>query len=129
MECQLRVCMVYHLSLSLKKSHIFPKYFEFVGNDVCPKGNRPAQLKHQLFGTWPQPKIVHDVAKFIGFAQFYSKYIHHFELRVTPLRALTIKCKYNDSVVNIWTDACQRSYDDIQEAIISNPCLLRFNHN
>ena len=129
MECQLRVCMVYHLSLSLKKSHIFPKYFEFVGNDVCPKGNRPAQLKHQLFGTWPQPKIVHDVAKFIGFAQFYSKYIHHFELRVTPLRALTIKCKYNDSVVNIWTDACQWSFANIREAIISNPCLLCFNHN
>jgi hypothetical protein len=42
MECQLQVCMAYRLSLSLKKSSIFPKRFKFVGNDVCPKGNWPA---------------------------------------------------------------------------------------
>ena len=34
MECQLQVCRAYRLSLSLKKSFIFPKRFEFVGNDV-----------------------------------------------------------------------------------------------
>ena len=73
MECQLQVCKAYHLSLSLKKSFIFPTHFEFVGSDVCPEGNRPAQSKHQLLETWPCPEIVHAVAKFIGFAQFYSK--------------------------------------------------------
>jgi hypothetical protein len=67
----------------------------------APKGNRPAQSKHQLLETWPQPEIVRDVAKFIGFAQFYSKYIHHFELRVTPLWALTIKREYTNLVVDI----------------------------
>ena len=72
MECQLRVCLAYRLSLSLKKSFIFPIRFEFVGNDVCPEGNRPAQSKHQLLESWPKPEIVRDVAKFIGFAQFYS---------------------------------------------------------
>ena len=41
-ECQLRVCLAYHLSLSLLKSHIFPKHFGFVGIDVCLDGNRPA---------------------------------------------------------------------------------------
>ena len=121
--------MAYCLSLSLKKGFIFPKHFEFVGDDVCPEGNRPAQSKHQLLETWPKPKTVRDVAKFIGFAQFYSKYIHHFKLRVTPLWALTIKREYTNPVVDIWTEACLRSFDDIQEAIISDPCLLRFNHN
>jgi hypothetical protein len=37
MECQLRVCQAYCLSLSLKKSFIFPKRFKFVGNDVSPR--------------------------------------------------------------------------------------------
>jgi hypothetical protein len=31
MECQLRICQAYQLSLSLKKSRIFSKRFEFVG--------------------------------------------------------------------------------------------------
>jgi hypothetical protein len=34
MECQLWVCQSYQLSLSLRKSHIFPKCFEFIGIDV-----------------------------------------------------------------------------------------------
>ncbi len=85
MECQLCVCMLYRLSLSLMKSFIFPKCFEFVGNNVCPKGNWPVQSKHELLKTWPQPEIVWDVPKFIGFAQFYRKYIHHFEVCVSPL--------------------------------------------
>ncbi len=119
--------MAYRLSLSLRKSLSFPKCFEFVGNDVCPKGNQPAQSKHQLLKTWPIPDIVHDVATFIGFAQFYSKFIHHFELRVAPLWELTIKRKYTYPVAAIWTDACQRSFDDIRDTIISDPCLLCYN--
>jgi hypothetical protein len=85
MECQLKVCMAYRLSLSLKKSHIFPRRFEFVGNDVSPDGNWPAQTKHQLLESWPHPEIVQEIAKFISFAQFYSVYIYHFELRIAPL--------------------------------------------
>jgi len=128
MECQLQVCLAYRLSLSLQKSFVFPTRFEFVGNDVCPEGNRPAQSKHQLLESWPQPGIVRDVSKFIGFAQFYSKYIHYFELRVAPLRALTTHHEYTDQVSPIWIDACRRSFDDIRIAILSDPCLARFNH-
>jgi hypothetical protein len=72
---------------------------------------------------------VRDVAKFIGFAQFYSKYIHHFELRILPLHELTVKREYTDPVAALWTVACQRAFADIREAIFSDPCLLRYNRN
>jgi hypothetical protein len=67
---------------------------------------------------------VRDVAKFIGFAQFYSKYIHHFELRILPLCELTVRRENIDPVAAIWSVACQRAFDDIREAILSDPCLL-----
>ncbi len=129
MECQLRVCRLYRLSLSLKKSFIFPQHFEFVGNDVSPDGNRPAQSKHQLLASWPQPEIVRDIAKFIGFAQFYSVYIHHFDMCIAPLHEITITAEYTDPVAPLWSDAAQRSMDDIKEAILSDPCLMHFNYN
>ncbi len=128
MECQLCMCMAYQLSLSLKKSFIFPKRFEFVGNNVTPKGYRPAQSKHELLHTWPQPEIIRDVAKIIGFSQFYSKYIPHFELRVSSLWKLTTTREYTDPVADLWTEECQHAFDDIRDAIISDPCMLRFNH-
>ena len=69
----------YRLSLNLGKSHFFPRRFEFVGSDVCSEGNCPAKSKHQLLETWPAPELVRDVAKFLGFVQFYSRFI-----RISP---------------------------------------------
>jgi hypothetical protein len=96
---------------------------------VSPDGNRPAQTNHQLLELWPKPEIVQDIAKFIGFAQFYSIYIHHLELRIVPLREITIKLEYTNPVAPLWLVAAQHSMDDIKEAILSDPCLMRFNHN
>ena len=128
MECQLRVCLAYRLSLSLLKSHIFPKCAEFVRIDVCSDGNRPTMSKHQLLKHWPQPENVHDVAKIVGFEQFYSKFIPQFEIRIAPLCDLTTNFEYTDSVTPHWTTAAQESFEDIKQSILSDPCLMRFNH-
>jgi hypothetical protein len=84
-ECQLCVAKAYCLMLSLKKSHFFSKRFEFVGIDVFPDGNCPAMSKHDLLKDWPMPTIVQDITSFIGFIQFYSKFILCFEIRAEPL--------------------------------------------
>jgi hypothetical protein len=114
--------------LNLRKSFIFPPRFEFVGIDVCNDGNRPAKSKHDLLQTWPQPELVQDVAKFIGFAQFYSRFIHHFELRIAPLRELTTKLEFTESAAPHWTNDAQAALDDVRNAILSDPCLQRFDH-
>ncbi len=99
-----------------------------MGNDVYVDRNHPAQSKHQLLSTWPKPELVKDIAKFIGFVQFYSKYINHFELRVTPLRELTINNEYTNPVAPIWSNAAQHALNDLKGAILANPCLMHFNH-
>jgi hypothetical protein len=97
-ECQHCVCQAYQRSLSLQKSHIFPKRFNFFRIDVCSDGNCPPMSKHQLLEHWPQPETVHDVPKIIGFAQFYSKFIPQFELWIAPLCNLTKKLEYTNPV-------------------------------
>jgi hypothetical protein len=104
MECQLKICQAYWLSLNLCKSHIFLLRFEFLGINVCTDDNRPAQSKHTLLKTWPAPETVRNIAKFIGFAQFYSRFIHNFELRVAPLREIT-KQEYTNPVVQYWSNS------------------------
>ncbi len=68
------------------------------------------------------------MAKIIGFAQFYSKIIPHFELRIAPLCALTTKFEYTKNVAPHWSAPAQAAFDNIKQAILSNPCLKRFNH-
>jgi hypothetical protein len=88
MRCQLMVCQAYNLSLSLKKAKIFPARFEFVGVDVCSDGNRPARSKYVLLETCPDPIEVRKVAKFIGFGQFYSRFIPNLSFVSCPFAVL-----------------------------------------
>ena len=127
MRCQLIVCRAYRLSINLGKSHFFPRRFEFVGIDVCTEGNRPAKSKHQLLLTWPAPELVRDVAKFLGFVQFYSRFIPNFEIRVEALRTVT-KQEYTEDVGPHWTPEAQAAWEDLKGAILSDPCIQRFDH-
>jgi hypothetical protein len=114
-KCQLHVCQAYQLSLSLQKSHIFPKHFEFVRIDVCSDGSRLAMSKHQLPEHWPQPETVCDVTKIIRFAQFYSKFIPQFELQIAPLSNLTTKLEYTNQVSPHWMTAAQDLFNNINK--------------
>ena len=91
MQFQLKVCQAENLLLNLRKSHFLPKRFEFVGIDLCNHNNCPAQSKHMLLKTWPAPKFFYYIAKLIGFAQFYSRFIPNFEMCAAPLRTVTKK--------------------------------------
>jgi hypothetical protein len=127
MRCQLTVCRAYNLSLKLGKSHFFPRRFEFVGIDVCTNGNCPAKSKHQLLETWPAPELVWDAAKFLGFVQFYSRFIPNFEIPVAAL-CIVIKQDYTKPVGPHWTPKAQGTWDDLKLTILSDPCIQRFDH-
>jgi hypothetical protein len=127
MECQLKVCQAYHSSLNLRKSYIFLLGFEFVGIDVCADGNRPAQSKHTLLKTWPAPETVCNIAKFIGFAQFYSRFIPNFKLCIPPLCNIT-KQEFTNPVAPFWSNAARASFNDMKNAILANPCILHFDY-
>jgi hypothetical protein len=84
--------------------------------------------KHQLLEHWPQPEIIRDIAKFVGFAQFYSKFIPNFELRISPLHNLTTKFDYTELATPHWSTDAQHAFEDIKNSILLDPCLLCFNH-
>ena len=105
-----------------EKMFFFPPRVEFVGIDVSKDGNRPAMSKHELLKTRPQPTIVRDIASFIGFAVFYSVFIAWFELRVTRLREIML-LDYTVPVAPHFDELARKQWKDIQNAILSDPCL------
>jgi hypothetical protein len=115
--CQLRICKVYCLIPSPKKSHFFPKRLEFVGINASPDGNRPAMLKHKLLKHWPIPELVRNLASFVGFFQFYSKFIPHFEIRVEPFRRIMERA-YMEAVGDLWAPEVQATFDNLHGLIL-----------
>ena len=99
---------------------------EFVGHDVCPDGNCPAQSKHSLLKPWPTFRIARDIMSVLGFLNFYSMYIPYFEQRVAPLRELA-KRDLEDNIEGDMKDEQLRAREDLIMALLSDLCLARHN--
>ena len=67
------------------------------------------------------------MAKFLGFVQFYSRFIPNFEIRVEALRTVT-KQEYTEDVGPHWTPEAQAAWEDLKGSILADPCIQRFDH-
>src|SRR5258705_829374 len=75
-------------------------------------------VKVQGVTDWPQPAKVRDVQSFIGFVNFYQRFIHNFSEIACPLHALT--CKSKDW---LWGAAEQQAFDALKSTVTSAPML------
>src|SRR5260221_9281726 len=75
-------------------------------------------IKVQGVPDWPQPTKVKDFQSFIGFMNFYRRFIWNFSEITCPLHALTRKSKNW-----LWGAAEQQAFDVLKSAIPSAPTL------
>src|SRR5258708_9666745 len=75
-------------------------------------------IKVQGVTDWPQPTKVKDVQSFIGFMNFYRRFIWNFSKIACPLHVLTWKSKNW-----LWGAAEQQAFDALKNAITSAPTL------
>ena len=98
---------------------------EFVGHDVCIKGNCLDQPKHYLTKTWKPFEVSRRVALFLGLPTFYSIYIPYFEKRFTSLRTLA-KFDTDHEITGMIKEEHDSSKVDIINAVISDLCISRY---
>src|SRR5258708_4717133 len=75
-------------------------------------------VKVQGVTDWPQPAKVKDVQSFIGFVNFYQRFICNFSKIARPLHVLTQKLKDWS-----WGAAEQQAFDVLGGAVTSAPTL------
>jgi hypothetical protein len=126
LESILIVSRRHNLSWKLKKCSFFPIKVEFVGHDLTQEGNMPAASKDALLNHWTRPTTVRDVSSFLGFGNFYSRYIPHFELRVQNLRQIIHDFGYEHNILDSeWKKSAISEFEDIRMTILSKPLLRR----
>ena len=64
---------------------------EYLGYILSPQGLTMSPSKVQDILDWPTPRKVKDVQSFLGFANFYRRFIHAYSDIVVPLTRLTRK--------------------------------------
>jgi len=58
---------------------------EYLGYILSPMGLTMDPTKVQTIQDWPEPRKVKDVQSFLGFANFYRRFIHKYSNIVVPL--------------------------------------------
>ena len=64
---------------------------DFLGQEVTPAGMSPTEEKIRVVREWQRPNDVIEVRSFLGFANFYRRYIYSFAEISGPLTQLTKK--------------------------------------
>ena len=64
---------------------------EYLGYCLSPAGLTMAQNKVDIIHNWPEPRKVKDIQSFLGFANFYRRFIYNYSDIVVPLTRLTRK--------------------------------------
>ena len=73
---------------------------------------------------WPAPTMVKQVRAFLGFGNFYQKFILHYWDLAKPLTNLTKKDRKFE-----WTEGCQQAFDNLKKQFMEEPVLLMPDHN
>jgi RNase H-like domain found in reverse transcriptase len=73
---------------------------------------------------WPTPATVKQVWSFLGFGNFYRKFIFHYSDLAQPLNSLTKKDKKFE-----WTTDSQDAFDIIKKQFTKEPVLLMPNQS
>lgn len=82
---------------------------EFLGMIVSGKGLEMCPDKVQAIKEWPTPKTIKDVQAFLGFANFYRRFIWDYSKITVPLTILTQKNQLFE-----WSLLAQEAFEDLR---------------
>lgn len=97
---------------------------EWLGLWIMENGMEMDKHKIEAITNWPAPKNVKDIQTFLGFANFYQRFIKDFSRIVGPITNLLWK-----DVEFYWSKDCQESFDKLKNLFTSSPILIHHNPN
>ena len=77
--------------------------------------------KVKVIQDWPEPQKVKDVQLFLGFANFYCRFIHNYSDLTVPLTRLTWK-----GTPWSFSDSCCTLFETLKKAFITAPVLAQW---
>ena len=109
----------------IDKCEFYTQEIKYLGVVLTPAGIRMDPTKVQAIQDWERPTSGRDITgvrRFIGFCNYYRRFIKGFSRIARPLNALLNKDSDGE-----WTVKCQQSFEDLKRAIATEPVLQHFD--
>jgi transposase InsO family protein len=104
------------------KSQFHVQEVDFLGHTIRPNEIRMEKGKIAAVKDWEVPGNVKEVQAFLGFANYYRRFIKNYGKIAAPLHDTTKKGKEF-----LWDTEQQQAFNEIKERILSEPVLRMFD--
>ncbi len=125
------------LKLKPSKCELFRDKVKYLGHIVSVNGIETDPEKSEALKTWPVPRNVEDVRKFIGFTGYYRRFVQNYARIVQPLNDLLKglpqkgkkKKKSGNPALWRWEEPQQHAFDTLIKCLTSPPILTYANYS
>ena len=108
--------------MKAEKCEFHKEEVKYLGLIVGVNGIRMDPEKVQAVENWEAPEKLKEVQAFLGFANFYRRFIRNYSRVVQPLTKLTKKL-----VPFHWGPDQRRAFAELKEAFTTAPVLAHFD--
>jgi len=120
----LEVLLKHDLYLKPEKCEFEKKEVDYLGYVISHDKIVMDPKKLAGISEWPAPKNVRQVRSFLGFGNFYRRFIERFSHTVKPLTNLTKK-----GLAFEWTQQCEEAFKKLKQRFLEAPVLVMPNQD
>ena len=112
------------LKLKPSKCEFFKKRIHYLGHIVSNKGIETDPKKIEAIVGWPGPRTVHEVRKFLGFTNYYQKFVYKYAQIARPLNKLISGENAEKKHKKVeWGNEQEQAFQKLKEACTKTPVL------
>ncbi|KAL0170543.1 hypothetical protein M9458_035139, partial [Cirrhinus mrigala] len=109
----------HQLYVKAEKCEFHVHQTSFLGYQVSHQGVKMDSSKIQAVTEWPQPSTIKELQRFLGFANFYRRFIRNFSTIAAPLTSLL----KNKPKKLCWTEGADRAFSTLKASFTCAPIL------
>ena len=118
---------LHNLFVKLEKCSFYQAAVAFLGYIISDRGTSVDPDKVKSLAEWPIPSNTTEVMAFLGFANFYRRFIQSYSQIAEPLTKLLKKEATTKPFQ--WNTHAEESFDSLRKALTTAPILRHFNAN
>ena len=107
------------LFVKAEKCEFHVETVAFLGYIIGSGQVKPDPVKTQAVAQWPQPENLKQLQRFLGFANFYRRFIKNFSKVAEPLTRLT-----SSKVPFLWTQITEQAFQELKRLFTTAPILV-----
>ena len=112
------------MKLKPSKCKFFKQELTYLGHVVSKHGIQTDSKKVEVIHKWPVPTNVTEVRSFLGFTNYYQRFIKKYVQLAKPLYKLILGENASKKWNSIkWHLECQEAFDKLKELCTTTPIL------